>query len=77
MMGGGMGFGMIFGWIFWLLILAVTIYAVLWLVRHSGSQSQSASSTRTGETPLTILKQRYAAGEIDQAQYEAMKSQLS
>lgn len=73
MMGGGMGFGMFFGWIFWLLILALVAYGIFWLVRQSGSQSQSP----TNETPLAILKRRYAAGEIDQPQYEAMKSQLS
>ena len=76
MMGGGMGFGMIFGWLFWLLILAVVVYALLGFVRQAGSQA-SGSSTQAGETPLAILKRRYAAGEIDQAQYEAMKGQLS
>ncbi len=84
MMGGnGMGFGMIFGWIFWLVIIVGVIYAVLWFVRQSGSQSQSGSQlsagslTQTGETPLAILKRRYAAGEIDQTQFETMKNQLS
>ena len=88
MMGGnGMGFGMVFGWIFWLLILAGVIYAVLWFVRQPGSQlgSQSRSSaqsgdgtlTQTNETPLAILKRRYAAGEIDQTQFETMKTHLS
>lgn len=66
-----MGLGMIFGWIFWLLVLVIAVYAVLWLVCRSGS------STQTSETPLAILKWRYAAGEVDQAQYEVMKSQLS
>jgi uncharacterized membrane protein len=61
-----------FGWIFWLVIIVALIYAVLWFVRQSGSQSQpgsqlqSGASTQTGETPLAILKRRYAAGEIDQ-----------
>ena len=84
MMGGnGMGFGMVFGWIFWLLIIVAVIYAVLWFVRQSGSQSGSQSQspsgslTQTVETPLAILKRRYAAGEIDQTQFEAMKNQLS
>ena len=77
MMGGGMGFGMFFGWIFWLLILVAVVYAIFWFVRQSGSQSQSGSSAQAGETPLAILKRRYASGEINQAQYEAMKSQLS
>jgi putative membrane protein len=82
MMGSnGMGFGMVFGWIFWLLILAAVIYAVLWVVRQSGSQSgsqsQSGALTQTDEMPLAILKRRYAAGEIDQTQFETMKNHLS
>lgn len=76
MMGSGMGFGMFFGWIFWLLILAVAVYVVLRWVGQSGSKLPG-SSTPPGETPLAILKRRYAAGEIDQTQYETMKSQLS
>ncbi len=82
-MGGNcMGFGMVFGWIFWLLILAGVIYAVIWFVRQLGSQSPSSAQssdgtlTQTSETPLTILKRRYAAGEIDQTQFETMKNQL-
>lgn len=75
MMGTSMGFGMVFGWIFWLLILALVVYGIFWLVRQAGSPSQSQSPA--GETPLTILQRRYAAGEIDQTQYEAMKTQLS
>lgn len=76
MMGGGMGFGVFFGWFFWLLILAVVAYAVLRLMGQSGAHSTGAP-TQMGETPLAILKRRYAAGEINQVQYEAMKSQLS
>ncbi len=75
MMDGGMGLGMVFGGIFWLLILALVVYGIFWLVRQAGSQSQS--QIPTGETPLAILQRRYAAGEIDQPQYEAMKTQLS
>ena len=76
-MGIGMGLGMLFGWIFWLLILAAIIYTVMSVLRRSGTGSQSDTSAATNETPLAILKRRYAAGEIDQTQYESMKSQLA
>lgn len=76
-MGIGMGLGMLFGWIFWLLILAAIIYTVMLVLRRSGTESQSDTSPATDETPLAILKRRYAAGEIDQTQYESMKSQLA
>lgn len=71
MMGGGMGIGMILSWIFWLVILAMIVYAMIWFARQSSAQTQSS------ETPLAILKRRFAAGEIDQTQYDSLKSQLS
>ena len=77
MYGNVMGIGMIFVWIFWLAILALIIYGGVSLLRQSGKQSTPDSTAKTSETPLSILKRRYAAGEIDQAQYESMKSQLS
>ena len=74
---GGTGFGMFFAWVFWLLILTFVVYAVIGWVRQSGLQSSLGSATQAGETPLSILQRRYAAGEIDRTQFEAMKSQLS
>ena len=71
MMGGGMWIGMIFVWIFWLLVLVAIVYVVVRLLRQPGPQQPS------NETPLTIIKRRYAAGEIDQTQYETLKSELS
>ncbi len=81
MMGGGMmPGGMMSGtmtpwWILgWLLIIAVIVaigLVIVWALRRPGQADQ------TGDMPLTILKRRYAAGEIDADQFEKMKVQIS
>jgi len=65
---GGMGFG----WIFWIVIVAVVIWAII----RIANTSQNRKSDTSGETPLDILKKRYARGEITKEQYEQMKKDL-
>jgi len=73
--GGGMMFGFPFiggigMFLFWLLI----IVGVVWLV---GSSSRgNAVSAPASESPLDILKRRYANGEINKEQFEEMKNTL-
>jgi putative membrane protein len=76
MMGGwGMGwFGGVFMIIFWLIILAALVFFIQWLVRNTGHRQTGASG---GNQALEILKERYARGEIDSAEFEKMKSDLS
>ncbi|HFB68551.1 MAG TPA: SHOCT domain-containing protein [Calditrichae bacterium] len=74
MMGNGWFWGhMGFGWFIWLIILAVFV----WLVVQIASRNRSGGegSTRT-ETPLEILKKRYARGEISKEEFERMKNDL-
>lgn len=77
MMGGGMMSGSmitpwwILGWLLVIAVIAAIGLAIVWTVRRPGSTDQP------GETPLTILKRRYAAGEIDAGQFEKMKVQIS
>jgi len=65
-MGFGMGFGAIFMLLFWGLIiwLIVTLVNANQLGRKESEDSQS------------ILKRRYASGEITKKQYEEMKKEL-
>ena len=51
--------------------IAVAVIAIARLAPGSGQQAQSA------ETPLAILKRRYAQGEVSSEQFEATKRQLS
>lgn len=71
--GGGPGFG---GWmpfhmgsLFQLLIIGLIVFFVARMFRKPAMQ--------TAPTPEEILKRRYAAGEIDEQTYRAMKNDLS
>ncbi|MDE3088739.1 MAG: SHOCT domain-containing protein [Chloroflexota bacterium] len=75
MMGGfgfpmmGMGLGML---LFWVLIIGGVVWLVQALARGTGSSSVMPQS----ESPLDILKRRYAKGEITKDQFEQMKRDL-
>jgi putative membrane protein len=58
------------GWFMWLILVMVVAIAVYFIV-----QAQRGGSVR--ETPLEILKKRYAKGEITKEQYDRMKQDLS
>ena len=74
MSGWGMGYGF-FGWLmmfwFWILIIAAVILGVRWFIDQGKLKWSSVE-----ETPLDILKKRYASGEIDRDQFETMKREL-
>ncbi len=74
MMNGMFG-GMWFGWLFWI----VLILLVVWFITQFTNKQQSNNFVATGqkETPLDILKKRYAKGEITKEQFEEMKKDLS
>lgn len=54
--------------IFWIILIAIGA-GLLLIINKRKSMSGS-------ETPLDILKRRYARGEIDRTQYERMKKEL-
>jgi uncharacterized membrane protein len=75
MMEGGTLTGVMTPWwiLGWLLVIGAIVamgLVVVWAFRRPGRADQP------GDTPLTILKRRYAAGEIDAAQFEKMKVQI-
>lgn len=69
---GGGWYGMIFGPLIMILVLAVIIAAVVLLVRWLGGPWPGVGSPPPppSRTPLDILKERFARGEIDKDEYE-------
>lgn len=67
-----MGWGsMWFGWIFWLIIIAVIVWAVIKISGNSRRSGQPHS-----ESPMDILKKRYARGDITKEEFEQMKKDI-
>jgi len=73
MMSGWNGFG-ILGWIPMLLFWILLILGVVALFRYLGGSGRSSDKQRS---PLDILKERYAKGEIDKKEFEQMKKDLA
>ncbi|NOX36763.1 MAG: SHOCT domain-containing protein [Calditrichaeota bacterium] len=74
MMGGDWFWGhMGFGWLFWLVIIGIIIWGISMMSRSRGTTEPPAKK----ETPLEILKKRYARGEITREEYEQMKRDLT
>ena len=71
------GYGMIFGPLFMILVLAVVIAVAVLLVRWLAGPWQGAAPHQVpGRTPLDILKERFARGEIDQDEFEKRRRLL-
>lgn len=74
----GYGFGgdwfwhTLFGGFFMIIVWVAIILFVVWLVREV-SEGRGKSDHKT---PLDILKERYAKGELTKEQFESMKKDL-
>ena len=68
---GGWGFAMMLPMLFfwWALMVGACIIGLRWLLTHSKSSPQDRA--------LTILRERFARGEIEKDEFEARKRQLS
>ncbi len=66
---GMMGFGMGFGFIFMLLFLGAIIWMVITLIN-------ATQGAKREDEALTILKKRYASGDISKRQYEEMRKEV-
>ena len=73
--GPGMNWGAIIcGGSLALLLLLALVGLVIWLITRSSAGRPSGG--RPEQTPLDILKRRYARGEISQEEYTEMKERL-
>jgi len=76
MIWGGGWEGMFFGPLFMVLVIAAVVAIVLLLVRRPGGSWQGTLTPPPGRTALDILKERFARGEIDKADYEERRRAL-
>lgn len=79
MMGwGGYGYGMgILGGLFMLVFWGLIIIGLVLAIRWVWNRGPDGTRTGTRQTPLDILKRRYAQGEISKAEYDRMKHDLA
>lgn len=79
MMWGGGGYGMFLGPLFMILTLAVVVAVVVLLVRWLGGPwhgAQPPYQPPASRTPLDILKERFARGEINKEEFEERRRVL-
>ena len=66
--------GMEFGWLF---IIIFSILIILGIIQLVNMLSRSRGRETHGESPLHILKKRYAKGEIAREEFEKIKDELT
>ena len=59
----------IFGLVFYAIVIVLAVWLVLWAIRIAPQRIRP-------DNALGILNERFARGEIDQAEYEARKAAL-
>jgi putative membrane protein len=59
--------------LFWVALIVAVIFLVRWLLLSTGSRGREPLRE---ESPLEILKRRYARGEIDKQEFEEKKKDL-
>lgn len=70
MMNYGFCYGGAFMWVIFLIVLVVAVYFIVQTLKSKNSASEAR------ETPLDILKKRYAKGEITKEEFDRMKKDL-
>ena len=81
MMGdGGWAWMMFFGPLVMIFFIAAVVvlvaFALRWLTGHGAHGAPHAGTSPPARTPLDILKERFALGEIDKAEFEERRRVL-
>ncbi len=63
-----MGFGMLFMALFWVVLIVGVVLAVKWFMGQGGASRE--------DSPLEILKKRYAKGALTKQEFEERKRDL-
>ncbi len=61
---------------FWAVIIVLAVLGIRWLIRNTGSGMHSGAARPSEDTALELLRQRFARGEIDAAEFEERKRAL-
>lgn len=75
----GSGYGWFFMPIMMIVFIAVTVVVIVLIVRWLGGTGHPSSHPGygpPGKTPLDVLKERYARGEIDKEEFEERRRLL-
>ena len=56
--------------IFWILLFAAVILLIVWIIHRFGIKNTAS------ETPLTILRKRFAQGKITKKELEDLKKEM-
>jgi len=67
-----MWFGGGYMWLFWILLIVAIVLAM----KFVSGNSAGSSGARDDESPMSILKKRYARGEIDEEEYNRRAREL-
>ncbi|HBR21350.1 MAG TPA: electron transporter RnfE [Nitrospiraceae bacterium] len=70
------GYGMGWGWLGFILMIAFWVLVILGIVYLVKALAGRGSAPTKEETPLDILKKRYARGEIDREEFVKRKNDL-
>ncbi len=70
------GFGMVLGPIFMILIVVGIVAGVIYLLRLFGAAGPGGTGHAGHDRALSLLKERYAKGEIDSAEFAERKKHL-
>lgn len=78
--GDGMGWWMLWGGLmmvlFWGAIVALIVWAIQSVTRREPSQTHVPQGGPSARTPLDIVKERYAHGQVSREEFEQIKRDL-